>query len=54
MIRALREPDLWDRLHRGIEAPTSATDCAARHAELFARLIARREAGADAARVATR
>ena len=53
MIRALREPDLWDRLRQGIEPPTSATDCAARHAELFARLIARREAGA-AARVAAR
>lgn len=39
MTRAIREPDLWNRLHAGIRPPTSATRAAAQHVHLFERLI---------------
>jgi glycosyltransferase involved in cell wall biosynthesis len=45
MTDAIRDPGLWDRLHRGIRPPTSAALAAAQHADLFARLIARKATG---------
>jgi hypothetical protein len=42
MIRAIREPDLWQRLRGGIRPPTTAIDAARQHAALFTRLIERR------------
>ena len=42
MTQAIRERAVWDRLHAGIEPPTSADDAACQHAELFERLLARR------------
>jgi len=47
MTRAIREPALWERLRAGIRPPTTAAAAARQHADLFERLIARRQ-GADA------
>ncbi len=44
MTRAIREPQLWGRLHAGIRPPGTAFDAGARHAELFEKLLARRRA----------
>jgi glycosyltransferase involved in cell wall biosynthesis len=45
MTDAIRDPGLWDRLHRGIRPPTSAALAATQHAHLFTRLIDRKAAG---------
>ena len=42
MTRAIREPDLWQRLRGGIRPPSTATEAARQHAALFTRLIERR------------
>jgi glycosyltransferase involved in cell wall biosynthesis len=42
MTRAIREPELWQRLRDGIRPPTTAGDAARQHAALFTRLIERR------------
>ena len=41
MTRAIREPELWERLRGGIRPPTSSDEAARRHVQLFERLIAR-------------
>ncbi|MEL5875850.1 glycosyltransferase family 4 protein [Cereibacter sphaeroides] len=48
MMRALRDPALWDRLRAGIEPPTDAASAAREHARLFERLLTRQgTAGAN-------
>jgi glycosyltransferase involved in cell wall biosynthesis len=42
LARAIREPDLWDRLRANIVPPVSAIETGRHHARLFERLIARR------------
>ncbi|PTW44158.1 glycosyltransferase family 4 protein [Rhodovulum kholense] len=42
MTQAILQPRLWDRLHAGIRPPTTADEAGARHAELFGKLLARR------------
>ena len=49
MTRAIREPELWERLRAGIRPPTVRASAARQHAALFERLLARKR-GADAAR----
>ena len=41
MMRAM-DPQLWNRLHGGIQAPTTAQESARRHAALFEKILARR------------
>ena len=48
MTRAIREPELWDRLRTGIRPPTSSDEAARKHVRLFERLIERGRAGAPA------
>ena len=40
---AIREPALWDRLRAGIQPPMTAHEAGRRHAELFGKLLARRQ-----------
>jgi glycosyltransferase involved in cell wall biosynthesis len=54
MTRAIREPELWERLHRGVRPPTSSARAAEQHVELFGRLLARRAALAAAGAHASR
>ena len=49
MTRAIREPDLWDRLRRGIRPPTTSSRSAEQHVALFERLLQRRGARREAA-----
>lgn len=42
MVRALTEPELWNRLRGGIKPRLNHVDCAATHVELYQRLIAGR------------
>lgn len=42
LARAIREPELWDRLRGNIEAPMTAVETGRQHARLFERLIERR------------
>lgn len=42
--RAIREPQLWDRLRAGIRPPVTAHEAGAQHALLFEKLIGRRRA----------
>jgi glycosyltransferase involved in cell wall biosynthesis len=44
MTRAMREPGLWERLRGGIAPPCTAEQAARQHADLFERLISRRQA----------
>ncbi|MFT3689195.1 glycosyltransferase family 4 protein [Paenirhodobacter sp.] len=46
MTRAM-DPVVWDRLHAGIRPPTSCDSAARQHADLFERLIARKNARAS-------
>ena len=50
MTRAIREPQLWDRLRTGIRPPTTAADAARAHVDLFQRLVARRSGPAQLVR----
>ena len=47
MTRAIREPDLWERLRAGIVPPTTSDEAARQHAALFDRLLSRRSGAAD-------
>lgn len=49
MIRAM-DPAVWNRLHGGIQPPTTATEAARLHAALFDKLLARRAEPVLAAR----
>ncbi len=40
---AIRDPALWDRLRSGIQPPMTAEEAGRRHAELFGKLLARRQ-----------
>jgi glycosyltransferase involved in cell wall biosynthesis len=50
MTRALQDPGLWGQLRSGIRPPTSASQAAEQHVQLFERLIAMKAAQAESLR----